>query len=91
MTMPLSISAAKNPQDAVTFENFDDGKVPWDIGKPQEPFIDLADRIFGSILDAGCGTGEHALFFAARETRLSASTSLKRRSTEPGPRRRSGA
>ena len=26
----------------------------------------MADRITGSVLDAGCGTGENALFFAGR-------------------------
>ena len=42
------------------------GKPPWDIGRPQKPFLDVADRIVGSILDAGCGTGDTALFFARR-------------------------
>lgn len=42
------------------------GQAPWDIGKPQRAFIDLTDEITGSILDAGCGTGENALFFASR-------------------------
>jgi len=40
------------------------GQAPWDIGKPQKPFIDMADRITGSVLDASCGTGENALFSA---------------------------
>lgn len=42
------------------------GTPPWDIGRPQKEFIDLARRgeITGSVLDIGCGTGEHALFFA---------------------------
>lgn len=31
----------------------------------QKPFVDIADRIVGSILDAGCGTGENALYFAS--------------------------
>lgn len=39
---------------------------PWDIGKPQKVFVESADRITGSVLDAGCGTGENALFFAQR-------------------------
>ena len=26
----------------------------------------MADQITGSVLDAGCGTGENALFFASR-------------------------
>ncbi len=42
------------------------GQAPWDIGKPQKPFIDVADRITGSVLDAGCGTGDTALFLAER-------------------------
>jgi ubiquinone/menaquinone biosynthesis C-methylase UbiE len=49
-----------------TFEALYAGQAPWDIGKPQKPFIDVADRITGSVLDAGCGTGDTALFFAGR-------------------------
>jgi cyclopropane fatty-acyl-phospholipid synthase-like methyltransferase len=42
------------------------GTPPWDIGHPQKEFVELARRgeITGSVLDIGCGTGEHALFFA---------------------------
>ena len=42
------------------------GSPPWDIGRPQKEFIELVKRgeITGSVLDIGCGTGEHALFFA---------------------------
>jgi SAM-dependent methyltransferase len=39
---------------------------PWDIGKPQQPLVDVAEQVRGSVLDAGCGTGEAALFFAGR-------------------------
>jgi cyclopropane fatty-acyl-phospholipid synthase-like methyltransferase len=44
------------------------GKPPWDIGRPQSAFEELADagQITGPVLDAGCGTGENALFLAAR-------------------------
>ena len=49
-----------------TFESAYAGQAPWDIGKPQKPFIDVAEQITGSILDAGCGTGDTALFFAGR-------------------------
>jgi hypothetical protein len=45
------------------FESAYTGQAPWDIGKPQKAFIAVADRITGSILDAGCGTGDNALFF----------------------------
>jgi cyclopropane fatty-acyl-phospholipid synthase-like methyltransferase len=70
MTMPSSISAPNNSANRATFENFYDGKAPWDIGKPQRTFAAIADRVTGPVLDAGCGTGEHALFFAARGLRV---------------------
>ena len=43
------------------------GTPPWDIGRPQKEFVELVRKgeITGSVLDIGCGTGEHALFFAA--------------------------
>jgi len=52
--------------DRSTFETAYTGQAPWDIGRPQQAFLDVADRITGSVLDAGCGTGENALFFAGR-------------------------
>jgi len=55
-----------NIPDRSTFEAIYAGQPPWDIGKPQKPFIDMADQITGSILDAGCGTGDNALFLAGR-------------------------
>lgn len=42
------------------------GQPAWDLGRPQAPFISAADQIRGSVLDAGCGTGDNALFFARR-------------------------
>jgi len=52
--------------DKKTFETLYAGQAPWDIGKPQKPFLDVADQISGSVLDAGCGTGDTALFLAGR-------------------------
>jgi len=49
-----------------TFENAYSGKAPWDIGKPQPALVAIADKVTGSVLDSGCGTGENALFFAER-------------------------
>jgi Cyclopropane fatty acid synthase and related methyltransferases len=48
------------------FESAYTGTPPWDIGRPQKEFVELvrAGEITGSVLDIGCGTGEHALFFA---------------------------
>jgi cyclopropane fatty-acyl-phospholipid synthase-like methyltransferase len=39
---------------------------PWDIGRPQPAFLELAQRgvLRGPVLDVGCGTGEHALMAA---------------------------
>jgi len=38
------------------FESAYAGQAPWDIGRPQKAFLDVADKIIGLILDAGCGT-----------------------------------
>jgi SAM-dependent methyltransferase len=70
MTLPTSNLAASNSIDRAHFEEFYDGKAPWDIGKPQRAFAAVADQVTGPVLDAGCGTGEHALFFAARGHRV---------------------
>ncbi len=41
---------------------------PWDIGRPQPAVMRLADQgVFaGTLLDAGCGTGENAIELASR-------------------------
>src|SRR5581483_10658145 len=52
--------------DRSTFEAAYAGQAPWEIGRPQPAFVAVADRVVGSILDAGCGTGENALYFASR-------------------------
>lgn len=48
------------------FDSAYQGLPPWDIGRPQKEFVELVRRgeITGPVLDIGCGTGEHALFFA---------------------------
>src|SRR5580692_1364797 len=52
--------------DRSTLEAMYAGQAPWDIDKPHQPFIDVADQITGSVLDAGCGTGDTAIFLAGR-------------------------
>lgn len=42
------------------------GRPPWDIEVPQPDLAAVADEVRGAVLDVGCGTGENALFFAAR-------------------------
>ena len=49
-----------------SFENIYAGQLRWEIGRAQQAFLDVADLITGSLLDAGAGTGENALFFARR-------------------------
>jgi cyclopropane fatty-acyl-phospholipid synthase-like methyltransferase len=70
MLMSDSRSVASRSVDRGTFEGLYAGPAPWDIGRPQPVFAALADRVVGPVLDAGCGTGEHALFFAARGLRV---------------------
>lgn len=41
-------------------------RAPWDIGKAQPVLVELEDAgvLRGDVLDAGCGSGENALFLA---------------------------
>jgi SAM-dependent methyltransferase len=45
----------------------DHDAAPWDIGRPQDAFVRVASEggFAGAVLDAGCGTGEHALLAAS--------------------------
>ena len=47
--------------------SYRDGPAPWDTGRPQPAIMRLAsDGAFaGTVLDAGCGTGENALHVAS--------------------------
>lgn len=46
--------------------------VPWDIGRPQRPFVEASERIAAGrgrtarVLDLGCGTGDLVIFLAGR-------------------------
>ncbi|MDN7013762.1 class I SAM-dependent methyltransferase [Methanoculleus sp. FWC-SCC3] len=48
------------------FDSVYHGTPPWEIGRPQKAFVELAraGEVAGSVLDVGCGTGDHVLFFA---------------------------
>jgi cyclopropane fatty-acyl-phospholipid synthase-like methyltransferase len=70
MSMPTSSAVVHQSVDRAAFEGFYAGPAPWDIGRPQVPFVAVADQVAGPVLDAGCGTGEHALFLAARGHRV---------------------
>jgi 2-polyprenyl-3-methyl-5-hydroxy-6-metoxy-1,4-benzoquinol methylase len=66
MTMSVSSLVASHSVDRSDFEELYAGPAPWDIGKPQGRFVAVADRVVSPVLDAGCGTGEYALFLASR-------------------------
>ncbi len=63
----LSMGVRRRWSRQVFEELYRDG-APWDIGRPQPVFLELADsgRVRGSVLDVGCGSGENALLFASR-------------------------
>ena len=47
---------------------YQNGVPPWDIGRPQPAIVRLDELglISGDVIDVGCGTGENALYLAAR-------------------------
>ncbi len=52
-----------SPWDA----SYQNGSAPWDIGRPQPAIVRIASAggFAGTVLDAGCGTGENALLIAS--------------------------
>jgi cyclopropane fatty-acyl-phospholipid synthase-like methyltransferase len=54
------------PRRPGNFDALYTGTPPWDIGRPQPAFLELAESgvLRGRVLDIGCGTGEHALMAA---------------------------
>lgn len=86
---PHAASAAAD--ESIPISRFDQayatGRPPWDIDGSQPDFRRLVDAglIEGRVLDVGCGTGEHALFFAAcglEVVGLDASAMAVRRATD---------
>ena len=66
---PSVLTGHTNVREAEDFDSiYLQGVPPWDIGRSQQAFAELAERglLAGRVLDAGCGTGEHALMAAAR-------------------------
>ncbi len=47
--------------------SYQDEPAPWDVGRPQQAIVRLgtAGGFTGAVLDAGCGSGENALYVAA--------------------------
>jgi cyclopropane fatty-acyl-phospholipid synthase-like methyltransferase len=65
---PRPSGAQAGPPRPEEFDAFYAGRPPWEVGHPQAAIVALADEglLQGRVLDAGCGTGEHALLAAAR-------------------------
>jgi cyclopropane fatty-acyl-phospholipid synthase-like methyltransferase len=66
---PSGLTGHTNVRAAEDFDSvYRQGIPPWDIGRSQPAFAELAEHglLAGRVLDAGCGTGEHALMAAAR-------------------------
>jgi SAM-dependent methyltransferase len=69
---PGGEAAWMNDEEAAAERSWDDSyrgdRPPWDLGRPQPAIVRLDERggFAGTVLDAGCGTGEHALYLAQR-------------------------
>jgi cyclopropane fatty-acyl-phospholipid synthase-like methyltransferase len=81
------------PRKPDHFEAMYRERPPWDIGRPQPAFLALAEagELRGRVLDAGCGTGEHALMAAGLgldvtgiDTATTAIEAAKRKADERG-------
>jgi ubiquinone/menaquinone biosynthesis C-methylase UbiE len=50
------------------FDTAYEGSPPWEIGRPQDDIVRLAERggFKGKVLDVGCGSGENSLFLAGQ-------------------------
>jgi SAM-dependent methyltransferase len=85
MAVPHSVNEEMTAADA--HPDWDDsyagGPPPWDIGRPQPAFVRLAEAgaLKGAVLDAGCGTGEHAML-AARHGARAVGIDVSRRAIE---------
>lgn len=65
-TAPPSAQPSRPPNArAYGFNAAYTGAPAWDIGYPQRAVVDLVEEglIRGRVLDVGCGTGEHAIYF----------------------------
>ena len=66
------MSQQPQPPEIAFEQVYRKGMIPWDIGEPQPALGELVDAGWctGTVLDAGCGTGELALAVAARGHRV---------------------
>jgi SAM-dependent methyltransferase len=64
---PDDVSGLQRQTSPEHFDVLYAGRPPWDIGRPQAAFLEVAKSggLRGRVLDLGCGTGEHAIMAAA--------------------------
>jgi cyclopropane fatty-acyl-phospholipid synthase-like methyltransferase len=55
-----------DPSAEKRFSDYYADRPPWDIGRPQDAFVGAVDLIGPRVLDAGCGTGDLAIWLAGR-------------------------
>src|SRR3989442_15467432 len=56
-------------EERMSWDEMYEGTPPWDIGRPQPVFVQLVEKGIlheSPVLDVGCGTGENAVFLAAK-------------------------
>ncbi len=68
MSVPPPLDNPYRDPDEPGFNHAYGGTPPWDISRPQAECVRLEEsgEIRGSVLDVGCGTGEHVLYLARR-------------------------
>ena len=66
--------------DRATFENFYAGQTPWEIGRPEKVFLDVADRITGSSSTPAAAPGETPCNSPSEAAKSQSSTSAQKRS-----------
>lgn len=66
--IPTSNQRARRRPIAHVYDAAYTGTPNWEIGRPQQAFVELeeAGRLRSPVLDVGCGTGELSLFLAGR-------------------------
>ena len=68
MTTAMASRLPTRTADGLPWDaSYHGGPAPWDIGRPQPTIVRVASEggFVGAVLDAGCGTGENALYVAS--------------------------